>query len=120
MHLSKLFLLASVPFLVSKTLSPFLSSTQPLVFLALGVPPPQPQRLVADDEGETPPAAWSRPTPQIWASTNSISASIEKTPNNVFGYHVIKTRTDNHKKKVRNLEERHANLVMELVRIFGN
>ncbi|XP_040971621.1 uncharacterized protein [Gossypium hirsutum] len=63
MHLSKLFLLASVPFLASKTFSPFLSSTQPLGFLALGAPPPQPQRLVVDDEGETPPAAWSRPTP---------------------------------------------------------
>ncbi|KAL1101784.1 hypothetical protein V6Z11_D05G319500 [Gossypium hirsutum] len=54
MHLSKLFLLASVPLLVSKTLSPFLTSTQPLGFLALGAPPPQPQRPVADDEGETP------------------------------------------------------------------
>ncbi|XP_052485387.1 uncharacterized protein LOC105767450 isoform X2 [Gossypium raimondii] len=31
-----------------------------------------------------------------------------------LGYHVIKTRTDTHKKKVRNLEERHANLVMDL------
>ncbi|TYJ47411.1 hypothetical protein E1A91_A02G188200v1 [Gossypium mustelinum] len=56
-------------------------------------------------------------------------ASIEKTPDNVFGvktrlmvfllafpirYHVIKTQTDKHKKKVRNLEERHANLVMDL------
>ncbi|KAB2036582.1 hypothetical protein ERO13_D03G011100v2 [Gossypium hirsutum] len=29
-------------------------------------------------------------------------------------YHVIKTQTDKHKKKVRNLEERHANLVMDL------
>ncbi|KAG4169043.1 hypothetical protein ERO13_A12G061800v2 [Gossypium hirsutum] len=29
-------------------------------------------------------------------------------------YHVIKTQTDTHKKKVRNLEERHANLVFDL------
>nr|NP_001314199.1 floral homeotic protein PMADS 1-like [Gossypium hirsutum]AGW23361.1 MADS box protein MADS59 [Gossypium hirsutum] len=29
-------------------------------------------------------------------------------------YHVIKTQTDTHKKKVRNLEERHANLVLDL------
>ncbi|KAK8303066.1 hypothetical protein V6Z12_D04G125600 [Gossypium hirsutum] len=30
-------------------------------------------------------------------------------------YHIIKTRTDKHKNKVRNLEERHANLVMDLL-----
>ncbi|TYJ04019.1 hypothetical protein E1A91_A12G065500v1 [Gossypium mustelinum] len=30
-------------------------------------------------------------------------------------YHVIKTQTDTHKKKVRNLEERHANLVFDLL-----
>ncbi|KAK8607483.1 hypothetical protein V6N13_053216 [Hibiscus sabdariffa] len=29
-------------------------------------------------------------------------------------YYVIKTQTDKHKKKVRNLEERHANLVLDL------
>ncbi|PPD95394.1 hypothetical protein GOBAR_DD07589 [Gossypium barbadense] len=29
-------------------------------------------------------------------------------------YHVIKTQTDTHRKKVRNLEERHANLVFDL------
>ncbi|XP_012469371.1 agamous-like MADS-box protein TM6 isoform X2 [Gossypium raimondii] len=32
-------------------------------------------------------------------------------------YHVIKTQTDKHKKKVRNLEERHANLVMDLAKL---
>ncbi|TYI87242.1 hypothetical protein E1A91_D04G122300v1 [Gossypium mustelinum] len=32
-----------------------------------------------------------------------------------LGYHIIKTRTDKHKNKVRNLEERHANLVMDLL-----
>ncbi|KAB1998099.1 hypothetical protein ES319_D12G066200v1 [Gossypium barbadense] len=30
-------------------------------------------------------------------------------------YHVIKTQTDTHRKKVRNLEERHANLVFDLL-----
>ncbi|KAK8320953.1 hypothetical protein V6Z12_A12G070000 [Gossypium hirsutum] len=32
-------------------------------------------------------------------------------------YHVIKTQTDTHKKKVRNLEERHANLVFDLTKL---